>query len=157
MLELVEPEIATFGTKKFAVRADALAILGKAIAETLAAFHAENPELPGMPLEMLRLGIEPRLTKPTFDAAISLLVRDNVLVAIANAVRLPSHSSSIRAADQKLWDRVSFVLEDRRFHPPPLHELAEELNQPISNVRKVCKTMVRMGALIEVRKDRYFL
>ena len=157
VLELVEPIIATTEGRQFALRSHTLKVLGDAVSRTLADFHASNPELPGMPLERLRLGLEVRLTKPAFDAAISILVKSDLLATIASAVHLPSHTSSMRIADQKLWDRISQVMDKRRIQPPPLHELAEELNQSISDVRKVCKTMVRMGMLIEVRKDRYFL
>ena len=157
VLELVEPSLAAVDGRRFAVRSETLAVLGEAIVQELNSFHAEYPDLPGMPLQTLRVGLRTRLTKPAFDAVISLLVLQDLLVPIAGAVRLPSHSSSMRAADQKLWDRASQILESRRFQPPPLHELAEELNKPVSDLRKVCKTMVRMGALIEVRKDRYFL
>jgi len=157
MITLVEPEIITLGGRQFAARTEALAALGEAVEPKLAAFHAEHPELPGMPFEMLRLALVPRLRKPEFEAAMALLVRSGAAVAVTGAVRLPSHSSSIGAADRILWERVLQVLEDTRFQPPPVREIAEGLKQPLSNVRKLCKTMARMGTVVEVEKDRFFL
>lgn len=157
VLALVEPLVTTIEDRQFALRRETLEAMNEAVASTLADYHDNNPDLPGMPMEKLRLGMKLRLPKPAFAACISLLVCEGSVVPIANAVRSPSHALQMRAADHMLWERVSHVLENRRFQPPPLHELAEELNQPISEVRKVCKIMVRMGALTEVRKDRYFL
>ena len=157
VIELVEPEMVTLGGRQFAARADALATLSEAVEPKLAAFHAEHPELPGMPFEMLRIAMEPRLGRPFFDAAMAMLIRSGALAASTGALRLPSHSSSIGAADQVLWDRVLLVLEEHRFQPPPVREIAEALRQPLTNVRKLCKTMARLGTLVEVEKDRFFL
>ena len=133
------------------------AVLDEKVCRCLEEFHRDNPDLPGMPLTKVRQSVEPRLDAFAFEAAIAILSKNGAVVTEANCLRLPSHTSSIRAADRALWDRVVSVLEARRHHPPPLSELVEELKHPISEVRKICKTMTRLGALVEVRKDRYFL
>ncbi|MGI9513930.1 MAG: selenocysteine-specific translation elongation factor [Anderseniella sp.] len=157
LLDLLEPEVFTVGGRSFAAEAEVIAKIGQTITQKLAPFHEEHPDLPGMPLAMLRRMMEPRLTKPTFDAVIAILVGQEVLATVAGTVRLPSHTSSIRAADQNLWERLQALLEARRCQPPPLSEISEDLNQPIGDLRKVCKTMARLGDLVEVRKDRFFL
>ena len=157
IVELVEPEVFTVGGFRFAARPEALGALGESVCAELSAFHAENPEQSGMPLETLCARLEPRLPRKLFDAAIAYLVDSDLLTKEPGAARLPTHTSSMTRADQNLWSRISAVLEPRRFQPPPLHELAEAISAPITDVRKVCKMMVRMGTLVEVRKDRYFL
>ena len=74
----------------------------------------------------------------------------------AGAVRLPSHSSSLGTADQKLWERIARLIEENRFRPPQVREMSESLGQPIANVRRLCKTMARIGTLVEVATDRFF-
>ena len=106
---------------------------------------------------MLRNILESRLAKPAFQTAIAILVEQGVVATVTGLVKLPSHASSIRAADQKLWEQISAILKRRPFKPPPLSEIAEDLNKPIKDLRKVCKTMVRLEELVEVRKDRFFL
>ena len=34
--------------------------------------------------------------------------------------------------------------------------MAEHLGQPVANVRRLCKTMARIGTLVEVATDRFF-
>ena len=157
IVALLEPETFMVSGKRFAAHTEVIQALGDTMAKELAEFHARHPDLPGMPRSTLRKSLEQRLTTPIFDAAVAVLVRKEVLVAAAGTVRLPSHSSSIRSADMALWARISAVMEARRNQPPPLQELADSLNQSITPVRKVCKTMVQLGALVEVRKDRFFL
>lgn len=157
VVDLVEPEVFTIGGVRFASRSESLSALGEAFCAELSAFHAEFPELPGMPLEALSSRLRPRLPRKLFDAVVAYLVDTEVLAKEPGAARLPSHTSTMTKADQNLWSRISTVLEPRRLQPPPLHELAEAISVPITDVRKVCKMMVRMGTLVEVRKDRYFL
>ncbi|MGI9354612.1 MAG: selenocysteine-specific translation elongation factor [Rhizobiaceae bacterium] len=157
VMDLVEPLVLTLDGTRFATRPEFVEALSEGVVEILGAFHAQHPDLPGMPLESLRKSLQPRLTKPLFDVAITILVAENVLVAEASVARLPSHTSSIRASDRVLWERVERAMHECKFHPPPLHELADTLKQPVGGMRKICKTMVRLGALVEVRKDRYFL
>ena len=157
VLQLVEPDVFSNAGSTFAAERGKVEAIGEPITAKLAGFHADHPDLPGMPLGLVRGISESRLPERIFDAVIAQLSHLNVIAAAANFVRLPSHKSTIRAADQVLWERVSDVLEARRFQPPPLSELAEELNRPVLELRKMCKTMVRLGALVEVRKDRFFL
>ena len=133
-----------------------VAALATAVAPLLAAHHAAHPEMPGMTPEALRLKLQPRLAKPAFAAALTFLAAHGTIAVQAGAVRLPSHSSSLGAADQKLWDRIAKLIEENRFRPPQVREISDMLGQPIANVRKLCKTMARIGSLVEVATDRFF-
>ncbi len=157
VLDLLEIETHVVNGSEYVAQEDVIAVLDEKVCRCLEEFHRDNPDLPGMPLTKVRQSVEPRLDAFAFEAAIAILSKNGAVVTEANCLRLPSHTSSIRAADRALWDRVVSVLEARRHHPPPLSELVEELKHPISEVRKICKTMTRLGALVEVRKDRYFL
>ncbi|MGI9520735.1 MAG: selenocysteine-specific translation elongation factor [Hyphomicrobiaceae bacterium] len=157
ILDLLEPKISKVSGRTFVTYAETIDEIGDAVSQKLAEFHAEYPDLPGMPEATLRSFFKPRLPGPTFDAAIAILASEGVLVVVSNTLRLPSHLSRFRAAEQVLWERITAVMETRRHQPPPLRELAEALSQPVTQVRKVCKTMVRMGVLVEVTKDRFFL
>ena len=157
VLELVAPEVSNVGITRFAARAEALTALGTAITQQLADFHAAHPDLPGMPIEKLRLRLEKQLAKPTLAAAVAMLMKRGTLSVVADAIRLPSHSSSVGAADQKLWDRLSRLIEESGHQPPLVREMALHLGQPTATTRKLCKTMLRIGALVEIAPDRFFL
>ena len=47
----------------------------RALITTLEAFHADNPDLPGIGMERLRLQLDPRLPAPAFAAVLRGLAR----------------------------------------------------------------------------------
>ena len=49
--------------------------LKRSLVATLDAFHADNPDLPGIGLERLRLQLEPRLPAPAFRSVLQGLAR----------------------------------------------------------------------------------
>ncbi len=134
-----------------------LAKLAEAVGAALTRFHADRPELPGQSPEGLRLVLQPRLPKHLFAPALSLLVAEGMLVADTVTVRLPTHVSSLGATDAKLWERVAGLLAQTPTRPPQVREMAEHLGQPVATIRKLCKTMARIGKIVEVASDRFFL
>jgi selenocysteine-specific elongation factor len=108
--------------------------------------------------DKLRLLFVPRLPRPAFRAALLMLALRERVIVQGGLVRLASHSSSLGAADQKLWERFEKALDgEGRYRPPQVRELAELTGQPITTVRKLMKTMARLGAVVEVATDRFFL
>jgi selenocysteine-specific elongation factor len=80
------------------------------------------------------------------------------IVAQGGLVRLASHTSSLGATDQRLWERIDAAIGgENRFRPPQVRELSEATGQPVTVVRKLLKTMARLGTVVEVATDRFFL
>ena len=156
LLELLGTVVAEAGGVRTIAAEEVVSDLSAAISAILKTYHAAHPELPGMPPDALRLKMEPRLTKPAFTALLAFLAAREAIALQAGSVRLPSHSSSLGNADQKLWERIAKLIEENRFRPPQVREMAEHLGQPVANVRRVCKTMARIGTLVEVATDRFF-
>ncbi|MEZ5852581.1 MAG: selenocysteine-specific translation elongation factor [Hyphomicrobiaceae bacterium] len=156
VLAALDPKIAETGEARIIASAATLLDLASRVTGVLGAFHARQPELPGMSSDALRVALTPRLTRPQMAAVRALLVADGVIAQQATSLRLPTHSSSLNATDQKLWERIERMLVDSKLRPPQVREMAEHLGQPIAVVRKLCKTMARMGTLIEVAPDRFF-
>jgi selenocysteine-specific elongation factor len=159
--ELAADAKATFvesDGRRYAADPDTLDRWSTAIEAHLATFHAASPERPGMAEDKLRLLFVPRLPRPAFRAALLMLALRERVVVQGGLVRLASHSSSLGAADQKLWERFEKALDgEGRYRPPQVRELAELTGQPITTVRKLMKTMARLGAVVEVATDRFFL
>lgn len=156
-LELLQPLVYSVSGNEYVAHPYSIAALDEIIVKQIATFHSDNPDLSGMPTTQLHANIETQISKATFEIAIAILVERGSVVVEAGSVRLPTHTLGIRAADQQLWDQISTILEPRRHNPPPVRELAEQMSQPTSEVRKVCKTIVRIGELVEVGKDRFYL
>lgn len=159
LIEFLAPAVATVGDAQFAVLPETLQRFGAQIEERLAAYHAANPERPGMPEDLLRLALEPRMSKRQVGALVAMLTPLGKVIGQAGHVRLASHSSSLGPADQRLWERIEKLIGTgpERYRPPQVRELSEMVGQPIAAIRKLLKTMSRMGILVEVASDRFFL
>jgi selenocysteine-specific elongation factor len=153
-LELI---VATAAGERWVATRQALASLKAAAEDVLAGHHTAHPEFAGMAPDALRLAMTPRLSKPAFAALLAMLGETQAVVVQAGAVRLPTHSSSFGTADQRLWERILGLIEEQRFRPPQVREMAEALGQPVANVRRLAKTMARLGTVVEVATDRFFL
>jgi selenocysteine-specific elongation factor len=107
--------------------------------------------------EALRLKLVPRPTKPVHAALLAMITARGGVLVQAGHLKLASHTSSLGDADARLWERMEKLIAGERFRPPLAREMSEALGQPLGNVRKLAKTMARMGTLVEVATDRFFL
>src|ERR1700684_2878619 len=74
------------------------AVLKAGVVSKLTAFHADNPDLPGVGMERLRLQLQPRLPAPLFAAALQNLAQVKDVALYVAWVRLPSHAIRLTAA-----------------------------------------------------------
>jgi selenocysteine-specific elongation factor len=156
-LALLEPVTVEAAGVRWVTSADTMAGHEAAIVAVLAAFHADTPALPGMTGEALRLRLSPRPTKPVFAALLAMASERGRILAQAGHIRLAEHTSSLAGADARLWERMEKLIVEDRYRPPLAREMSDALGQPLGNVRKLAKTMARMGTLVEVATDRFFL
>ena len=132
--------------------------LKRALAATLEAFHANNPDLPGMGLERLRLQLEPRLPAPAFSAMLQALARAHEVSLDGAWVRLPGHEVRLTPPDEKLWNKIKPMLgAAERFRPPRVRDIANALGADEAAVRRLLKLLGRMGTTDEVAHDHFFL
>jgi selenocysteine-specific elongation factor len=158
MLAAVEPVVVEAGGRRYAAARETVERLGAEVETRLAGFHAASPERPGMAEDTLRLALPLRLPRPAHRALLAMLAAPGRVIVQGGLVRLATHSSSLGANDQKLWERLETAIGgDNRYRPPQVRELAEATGQPIATVRKLLKTMARLGAVTEVATDRFFL
>jgi selenocysteine-specific elongation factor len=123
----------------------------------LAAFHKQQPDLPGLPVERLASALEPKLPKPVALAVVMALVDRGVLTSEAGAVRAPEHKFGLDARDEALWRRIEPMLSGgERFRPPRAIELAPLLKTPEAEVRRVLKALARQQSVVEIAPDHFF-
>ena len=124
----------------------------------LAAFHADNPDLPGMGLERLRLQLEPRLPGPAFLAALQSLARSKEVALDGAWVRLPGHEIRLTDEEERLWEKARALIAGReRFRPPRVRDIGAMLNASETEVRQTFKLLSRLGKVDEVAHDHFFL
>jgi selenocysteine-specific elongation factor len=124
----------------------------------LGAFHAENPDLPGVGMERLRLQLKPRLPAPLFAAALQHLARGKNVALDGAWVRLPSHEIRLTAAEEELWRKVRYLIAGKqRFRPPRVRDIAGLAGIGEANIRHLFKLASRIGKVDEVAHDHFFL
>ena len=129
-----------------------------ALIRTLEAFHADNPDMPGIGMERLRLQLDPRLPAPAFAAVLRGLARTGELALDGAWVRLPGHEVRLTPKDEALWLQIQPLLAgSERFHPPRVRDIAEMLARPEAEIRRLLKLTARMGKVHEVAHDHFFL
>lgn len=141
-----------------ALAGDAWASLSRSIGAILDAFHRDNPDLPGIGLERLRLQAEPRLQAPAFRAVLQTLARAGEVVLDGAWVRRPGHAVRLSEAEERLWRAIAPRLGGPdKFKPPRVRDLAGLLGAAEPEVRRVLKLTARTGRVDEVAHDHYFL
>ena len=129
-----------------------------ALITMLEAFHHDNPDLPGIGMERLRVQLDQRLPAPIFLAVLRALAQAGELTLDGAWVRLPGHEVRLTPKDEALWLQVRPLLAGTlRFHPPRVRDIAEMLVKPEAEIRRLLKLTARMGKAHEVAHDHFFL
>jgi len=132
--------------------------LKQSLLTALEAFHAGNPDLPGIGLERLRVQLEPRLPAPALLSLLQGVARNGDIAFDGARVRLPDHRAKLAPQDERLWVRIAPLLSGaERFRPPRVRDLADLLDADEAAIRRLLKSLARMGVVSEVVADHFFL
>jgi selenocysteine-specific elongation factor len=134
-----------------------LAALQTGVVDRLAAHHVAAPDQPGLQLDRLRLATPGRPSQGAFRAIIESLFRRGAVEQDGPWLRLPTHRATLSAQDERVWTQARELIAAERFRPPRTRDLARELSVPEAAMRTTLKRVQRMGRLIEVAPDQYFL
>ena len=125
--------------------------------QRLTAHHAAAPDQPGLQLERLRLATPGRPSMAAFRAIIESLFRSGKIAQDGPWLRLATHRATLSAQDERIWRQARDLIAADRFRPPRTRDLARELALPETAMRTTLKRVQRMGRLIEVAPDQFFL
>ena len=134
-----------------------LQALRDGLAGTLAAFHAENPDLPGLGREKLRLTLRPRLPKPEFLLFLRAEAEAGRVVLDGAFLRLPGHEVKLSPEDESLYARIlPQLLGEARFRPPRVRDFATEFGLDERDIRRVLRLTQRLGRTDQIAQDHFF-
>ena len=151
MIERLSIVVSQTADGLFAMSAPVWLELKRTLLAKLQAFHAENPDLPGIGLERLRLQLEPRLPAPALLSVLHGLVRTRDVALDGAWVRLAGHEVRLTGDDERLWARIAPLLSGaERFRPPRVRDIANLLALREGDVRRLLKLVGRMGWVDEV-------
>ena len=134
-----------------------LEALHQDVLRTLAAHHASAPDQPGLQPERLRQQLPDRPPPAAFRAIIDTLLRGRTLRQDGPWLRLSTHQLRLSVAEEKLWPRLRSLVAAERFRPPRTRDLAHALSVPEPAARTMLKRLQRIGWMVEVAPDHFFL
>ncbi|WP_337181899.1 selenocysteine-specific translation elongation factor [Shinella sp.] len=135
----------------------ALHRLQAGLAEQLAQFHAENPDLAGLGRERLRLALLPRLPTDAFLTLLKAEAAAGRVVLDGAFLRLPGHEVRLSPEDEALWRRIQpLLLDEGRFRPPRVRDFAQAFGVDERAVRRVLKLTQKLGRTDQVAHDHFF-
>ncbi|MBI3197349.1 MAG: selenocysteine-specific translation elongation factor [Rhodospirillales bacterium] len=141
----------------FGFLAETLAAARLDIVDTLKAFHEAKPDAPGLQPERLRVTLKKRWPIPVFRILLDREVRAKKVTVDGPYLRMPGHSLTLGPKDEALWNKVAAELRRERFKPPRVRDFAQAYNVPEPDMRRLLQRLARIGRVVEVAPDQYFL
>ncbi len=141
----------------FAISPCRFTVLRQGIETALAAHHRTAPASPGLTLDQLRVALTGRLPPAFLRAVVDQLVEEHGLALSGTAIHLPGHCAGLPPTQAALWGRVRQLLEKSGFAGGWVRDLAIELSVPEAAMRQLMKQLGRMGEVVEVAPDRFYL
>lgn len=141
----------------FGFLAETLAAARLDIVDTLKAFHEAKPDAPGLQPERLRVTLKKRWPIPVFRILLDHEVRAKKVTVDGPFLRIPGHSLKLGAKDEALWNKVAAELRRERFKPPRVRDFAQAYSVPEPDMRRLLQRLARIGRVVEVAPDQYFL
>ena len=124
----------------------------------LEAFHAENQTAPGIGFERLRESLSLRLPASAFSSLLQKLAKQGLIALDGAWISLSSHTIKLSPQDENDWLRIMPLLAGtERFRPPKARDISHILSLTEARVRRLLKTLAKMGKLNEVSEDQFFL
>ncbi|MDI1284631.1 MAG: selenocysteine-specific translation elongation factor [Reyranella sp.] len=141
----------------FGFLADTLAAARLDIVGTLKAFHEAKPDVPGLQPERLRVTMTKRWPIAVFRVLLDREVRAKKVTVDGPFLRIPGHSLTLGPRDEALWNKVAAELRRERFKPPRVRDFAQAYSVPEPDMRRLLQRLARIGRVVEVTPDQYFL
>jgi len=141
----------------FGFLADTVAAARADFVETLAAFHRDKPDAPGLQPERLRVALARRWPIPVFKVLLDQEIKAKRVTVDGPYLRLPGHSLKLGARDEALWRKIAADLQRERFKPPRVRDFATAYSVAEVDMRRLLQRLARVGQVVEVAPDQYFL
>jgi selenocysteine-specific elongation factor len=144
--------------ERMAVALQTRRILGEQVQSALKQFHAANPSARGIAADRLRRELPARIPAECFQALIQTLAKADEISLEGGAVSARDHAMRLAPADAQLWAKIlPLISKTQRFRPPRVGDIAAQVKSPDAAVRKLMKQLARMGLVIEIAEDHFFL
>ena len=145
------------GADGVAISAEHWQRLRTAVVTAIGLAHEKEPEMPGVEQQRLRRMIAPALDMDVFGSLIDELLEQSSLQRRGAFLALPTHTAALGKDQRARWERIKPLLDERKFDPPRVRDIARDTGIPEVEVRHLLKTVARTGDVAQVAHDHFFL
>jgi selenocysteine-specific elongation factor len=131
--------------------------LQRELVAALRDFHAAHPLAPGRDMEELRDRLTVRVLPKQFRAFVEQLALEKVVVRDGSLLRLPEHTVTLGADEQRLVGQITSLLAAQPLAPPDLKEIERAVGIGRSKLTEVMRVLERQRSIVRVAADLYFL
>ncbi|GAB2801535.1 selenocysteine-specific translation elongation factor [Halomonas shantousis] len=135
----------------------ALEGLESRIVAVVADNHEREPAMLGTERERLRRQVMPNLPSALFRPLLNSLIRKGRIEQHNAFVALPGHQAGLDEADERLWQTIRPLLEECRFEPPRVRDIAAMQGVEEQRIRELLIACARLGEVYHVRRDHFFM
>ena len=136
--------------------APARAALETRVDESLAQFHADEPDEPGAAIERLRRMSAAGVPQSIFRAWVQHAIAEGRLALTGSFVHRPGHRVELNDVERIIWEKALPLLIAGHFDPPWVRELAAALGANEDAVRAVLRKQARQSHLVQVVRDLFY-
>lgn len=130
--------------------------LKQTVLQVLAHFHEQEPDQLGPDRDRLRRFAALALERPAFVSLLDELIGNGAIVGSGPWLHLPEHQVRLSDADAALWLQLQPLLEQGRFDPPWVRDLATAAGQDEADVRLLLRKLARLGQVHQVVRDLFY-
>jgi selenocysteine-specific elongation factor len=139
-----------------ALLADAVETVKNAVTVTLARFHAESPQAPGLDLAALHRESAPALSAEVFAALLRAAAAELRIEITGSTVRRAGHVATANRADEVLWQRVKPRLIEAGFRGVVLRDLVDDARVREPVLADFLHRKAATGDVVRVTAQRFY-
>ncbi|KRB67917.1 selenocysteine-specific translation elongation factor [Noviherbaspirillum sp. Root189] len=139
------------------IAADRWAWMRERITLALSDWHRDDPSSIGPTEAALAARLQLHRLPSAWRAVCKSLCDDGIVVKQGVSLRLKTHQAVLSAEDTALLDQVNAVLSSTGLRPPIVGDLARQLDMSQNMLVDFLERASRLGHLVRVAKNRYFL
>ncbi len=119
-------------------------------------FHVKNPMRPGILNGEILSNFGKKLHPKLVHFILEKCIKENLLEAEEDIIKLKGHTISLKKEEQKLKERVLNILITSGYTPPTIKNLTKELNVEKKKIEPILNFLVEEGDIIKIKEDLYF-
>jgi selenocysteine-specific elongation factor len=150
------PGVVCASKQQWLIAADQLAKSERAVLSMLRDFHAKWPEDLGPDTGRARRLAVPRMPEVLWTQLLEHLVAQGSVARRSGFIHLPDHGEQLREADRIVAQRALPMLQQGRYDPPWVRDIAGTARLPEAQVRSVLARLAKSGDVFQIVKDLYY-